>query len=123
MGSERNFGIVFAVVFAILGGFLAWKSSVFIWWPFLLSVLFLIIALAIPRILKYPNLLWFKFGMLLGAIVAPLVMALVYITTVVPVGLMIRLTGKDLLHLRLDPEADSYWIKRDEPLQPMKKQF
>ena len=73
--------------------------------------------------LYYPNLLWHRFGLLLGGIIAPIVMALVYITTVVPIGLIARLLGKDILHLEGDEKAESYWIDRTSPPQPMKNQF
>jgi len=74
-------------------------------------------------VLELPNKLWFKFGMLLGSIIAPVVMALVYFITVVPTGLIMRLLGKDLLKQKLDKNAKSYWIKRSEPIGSMKNQF
>ncbi len=121
--SEKNFGIVFAIVFGAIGFFLYWKSGEPTWWLFAIAAAFLITAFARPTLLKIPNLLWFKFGMLLGSIVAPIVMALVYVTTLVPMGLFIKLTGKDLLHIKLDRQSKSYWIDRTDPIQPMKNQF
>jgi len=76
-----------------------------------------------PQVLSLPNKLWFMFGTLLGSIVAPIVMALVYFITVLPIGLIMRLLGKDLLKQKLDKNAKSYWIERDEPIGPMKNQF
>ena len=121
--SEKNFGVVFSVVFALLGGYLSWRAGTLILWPLIVAGLLLLTAFAKPGLLYFPNLLWFKFGLLLGAIVSPVVMALVYITTVVPVGLFMRWTGKDLLHIKLNREAASYWIERETPPQPMKNQF
>ena len=121
--TEKNFGVVFAVVFALVGGYLWWSSGELTWWPFAVAAVFLVLAYAKPSLLRWPNLLWFKFGMLLGSIIAPIVMALVYITTLVPMGLFIRLTGKDLLHIKFNRNASSYWIDRDNPMQPMKNQF
>jgi fumarate reductase subunit D len=73
--------------------------------------------------LTVPNLIWFKFGMLLGAIVAPVVMFLVYVTTFLPIGLILKATGKDLLRLRRDSAAKSYWITREDKPQSMSRQF
>lgn len=122
-GTERNFGVVFAIVFAALGVYLSWRSSSIPIWPFAVSAAFLLVALLFPSVLYYPNLLWHRFGLLLGRIIAPLVMALVYIVTVVPIGLGMRLMGKDILRLKSDDEAESYWINRTSPPQPMKNQF
>lgn len=123
MGSEQNFGIVIGAVFALIGV-----------WPLLfggdIRLLFMVAALAMfimafffPRVLTRPNVLWFKFGMLLGAIVAPIVMGLVFFTTFVPMGGLLRLLGKDLLDTKLEPETSSYWIMRTDEPQSMKKQF
>ncbi len=123
MGSERNFGFVFAAVFAIVGVYIYWKWDTVAWWPFITSAVFALTAVAFPRLLRWPNILWFKFGLLLGRVIAPLVMAIVYLLVMAPLGLLMRLLGKDLLRLRLDSETDSYWIERETPPQPMKNQF
>ena len=81
------------------------------------------LALLAPRALSSPNKLWFKFGLLLGSIVAPIVMALIYFVTILPTGLIMRLLGKDLLKPKLDKNAKSYWIERTEPVGSMKNQF
>ena len=123
IGSERSFGIVFAVVFAIIGGYIYWTSGVVTWWPFFVASLFIVAAFVFPRLLRWPNHIWFKFGLLLGRIIAPLVMAVVYLLVMAPLGLLMRLLGKDLLRLKLDSQCDSYWIERETPPQPMKNQF
>ena len=122
-GSEKSFGIVFAIIFALVSAYAFWKSGEVLWWTAAIAAILLLITFIKPSILRIPNLLWFKFGMLLGAIIAPIVMALVYVTTVVPIGLFVRLSGKDLLHLELDSDMESYWIKRSEPPHPMNNQF
>ena len=76
-----------------------------------------------PKILSVPNKLWFKLGLALGAVVAPVVMALVYFTTVVPIGLIMRLMGYDMLRQKLDKNAKSYWIVRDLTMGSMREQF
>ena len=122
-GSERNFGLTFAAVFVLIGVYKIWSSGVFLWWLFATAAFLFVISFAAPGILKEPNKLWFKFGMLLGKIVAPVVMALVYVVTLIPMGLYVRLSNKDILHLKLDRECKSYWINRETPPQPMKNQF
>lgn len=124
VGSERSFGIVFALVFTIIGLWPLWSGSGSVRLvPLLIAGVILGIAFVAPHLLRTPNRLWFKFGMLLGAIVAPIVMALVFVTTFVPIGLVMRLLGKDLLSLRQDRDAESYWIKREEQPRSMKYQF
>jgi hypothetical protein len=76
-----------------------------------------------PKALSAPNKLWFKLGMALGAFVAPVVMTFVYFTTVVPIGLLMRLMGKDLLRQKLDKNAKSYWIERSQSIGSMRDQF
>ena len=84
---------------------------------------FFLLACVAPKLLAIPNKLWFKLGLALGAVVAPVVMALVYFTTVVPIGLIMRLMGKDMLRQKLNKNAKSYWIVRDQPMGSMKDQF
>jgi large-conductance mechanosensitive channel len=92
-------------------------------WAISVSAIFLSLAFLAPKILTIPNKLWFKFGMLLGSIISPIVMALVYFLTVLPTGLIMRLLGKDLLKQKIDKNAKSYWIERPEPMTSMKNQF
>lgn len=112
--SDRSFGIVFAVVFALLAAYLAWRSSR--WWAVSLgaSAVFLALALSRPHLLAPLNRLWTKFGLLLGAIVAPIVMGVIYIAVFTPMGLIARLIGKDFLRLRRDPAAPTYWLPRQD---------
>ncbi len=123
MGSERSFGLVFAGVFLIVGLFPLLGDGAVRWWSVAIAAAFAVIAFAIPKILAAPNRLWFKFGMFLGGIVAPIVMALLFFLTVLPTGMIMRMLGKDLLRQRLDKNAKSYWIERTEPMGSMKNQF
>ena len=121
--SEKSFGVVFSIVFLIFALYpLTGSSSIHIW-ALAVSAVFLLFAFLAPTILILPNKLWFKFGMLLGSIVAPIVMLLVYFFTVLPTGIIMRLLRKDLLKQKLDSNAKSYWIKRNEPMGSMKNQF
>lgn len=122
-GSEKSFGIVFAIVFAIVGLWPVINGGEIRIPVIIVAGVFLALAFIFPKILKYPNLLWFKFGLLLGAVVAPVVMALVYFVTIVPFGATLRLMGKDILGVRFDPKAESYWVTRDTPTGSMKNQY
>ena len=123
MGSERNFGIVFASVFFLIALLPAVRGSSPRLGFLVLAVAFAVAAFLAPRILRGPNRLWFRFGILLGNIVAPIVMTLVYLVTFVPMAIGLRLMGKDLLSLRRDPQADSYWITRSDPPRTMTLQY
>ena len=114
-GSDRAFGFVFAAACAIFGALNYWHGhSAWPWW-LIVAIIFLIVALAAPSILRPLNRLWSRFGLLLQRIVQPLVMALLFFTTVVPMGLLFRAMGKDLLRRRYDASAASYWIVRQPP--------
>ena len=121
--SEKSFGVVFSIVFLIFALYPLTSSASIHIWALAVSAIFLLFAFLAPSIFILPNRLWFKFGMLLGSIVAPIVMLLVYFFTVLPVGLIMRLLGKDTLKQKLDKSAKSYWIERREPIGSMKNQF
>jgi hypothetical protein len=124
--SERAFGFVFATVFAIIGLLPLLHGNPVRGWSLGVGAAFLIVALTAPKILAPLNRLWMKFGLLLHAIVNPVVMAFLFFSTVTPIALLLRLRGKDPLRLKLDPAARSYWIDRTPPGPPpdtMPRQF
>ena len=128
VGSERSFGFVFAAFFSIVAGFKAWFGHDLIWIAVWIgaAAFILLLALAVPRLLRPFNLLWFRFGLVLHAIVSPLIMGLVFFLAVTPTGLIMRTIGKRPLNLRFEPEAETYWIRRTPPGPPpasMKQQF
>lgn len=126
MGSERGFGLVFAVVFAIIGLVPLIDDEPVRMWALGVAVAFLAITLIFPRALRPLNIAWFKFGLLLYKITNPIVMAVMYYIALVPVGLLMKVFGKDPLHRRFDPDAKSYWIDREPPgpePESMKRQF
>jgi len=112
--SDRSFGLVFAAAFALLAGYFGWRGHS--WWPapLALAAAFLVLALTRPSLLTWPNWLWTRLGLLLGAIVAPIVMGVVYFAVFTPMGLIARLLGKDFLRLRRDPAAATYWLPRQD---------
>jgi Saxitoxin biosynthesis operon protein SxtJ len=125
-GSERSFGLVFAAVFALIALLPLLKGGGVRWWSLALAAVFLALALLIPAVLKPLNVLWFKFGLLVGRVMTPLVMGILYILSVIPTGLFLRATGRDLLRLKREPAMKSYWIERESPgpaKGSMKRQF
>ena len=121
--SPKSFGVVFSCVFLIIALYPLITSEGLRIWALVVSIIFFLLAFLAPKILTLPNKLWFKFGLLIGSIVAPIVMAFVYFVTVLPTGLIMRLLGKDLLKQKLDKNAKTYWVKRSEPMGSMKNQF
>jgi Saxitoxin biosynthesis operon protein SxtJ len=125
-GSSRSFGIVFAVVFTIIGCWPLLTSGPVRLWALVVAALFLSLALAAPKALAPLNRHWMKFGLLLGRIVSPIVLFLVYIVAVVPSGILMRLMGRDPMHRQFDPTVNSYWIPRvpvGKPDRTMANQF
>jgi hypothetical protein len=125
-GSDRSFGLVMAVALALLS-LLNWWHDGHSWpWTGGIAGFFLLLALFYPAALKPLNALWLKFGLLLHKVVNPIVMALVFFGAVLPTGFIMRALGKDLLRLRREPDANSYWIERRPPGPPpesMRDQF
>jgi hypothetical protein len=115
VGSERSFGLVFGAVFALLFASNLYHGDVYWRWWLGLSALFVVTAFAAPQLLAPFNRLWARFGLLLSALTSPLVLALLFYACITPIGLLMRLTGKDPLRLRFEPEADTYWIRREPP--------
>ena len=123
MSSNRSFGLLFFIVFIIIG---LWplKNDLELNYIFIgISIIFLILGLMNSKILTPLNKIWVKFGEFLGRIIAPIVMSLVYFVILTPVSLIIRLFGKDLLGLKFLKEKETYWIKRKKSLTSMRKQF
>jgi len=121
--SPKSFGVVFSIVFLIIALYPIANSEDIRLWAIIISAILLLLAFVAPQVLALPNKLWFKFGILIGSIIAPVVMALVYFVTVMPTGIIMRCLGKDLLKQKLDKNAKTYWIERSEPIGSMKNQF
>ena len=121
--SEKSFSVIFSTVFLIVSLYPLINSEGLRIWALVVSTIFFLLAFVAPKVFVLPNKLWFKFGLLLGSIIAPIVMAMVYFITVLPTGIIMRLLGKDLLKQKLDNNAKSYWIERSEPMGSMKNQY
>ena len=123
ISSNRSFGLVFFSVFLIVSLWpLMYEGQIRIW-SICIATVFLILGLLNSKLLTPLNLLWFKFGILLGNLIAPIVMVIIFFLVVTPVGFFMRLIGKDLLRKKYDKKIKSYWIKRDKSIGTMKQQF
>ena len=120
--SNKNFGIVFFIVFLIVGLYPLINSENIIIWSLIISLIFLVFGLLNSKILTPLNKLWFKFGILLGKIISPFVMGIIFFLVVTPIGLIMRLLGKDVLNLKYSKNK-SYWIEKNGPKSKMKNQF
>jgi len=121
--SEKSFGIVFTIFFLIVFFYPIIKDGEIYWWPLTIAVIFFILTYLVPKVLSIPSKLWFKLGSILGTVVSPVVMAFIYFTAVVPIGLIMKLMRNDLLKQHLDKRLNSYWIERGYPVGTMKNQF
>ncbi len=125
--SDRSFGFVMGAFFAIIAilPLLRWSFELH-WWALAVSLVFVVLAQFWTAPLAPLNYLWLKLGLLLFHIISPIVLGLLFYLTVAPIGLLMRLFGKDPLRLRRNSDAKSYWIVREPPGPPpetMKNQF
>ena len=124
--SDRTFGIVFFVVFSLVTLWPVLFGNPVRWWTAPFAVIFLGLALLAPQVLAPLNRAWTKLGLLMHRVVNPLIMGLLFFVAVTPMALVLRLLGKDLLRLKRDPDAASYWIERKPPgpaADSMRRQF
>ena len=121
--SNRSFGILFFIVFLILSLWPLKNGNNLNLYFLITSGIFLILGAINSKLLTPLNKAWIKFGEILGLIIAPIVMSLVYFVILTPVSLIVRLFGKDLLGLKFIKENETYWIKRKKSLTSMDKQF
>ena len=120
--SNRNFGIVFSVVFLIISLWPLLSQNDVRIWSLVISGIFLILGLINSKLLLPLNKIWFKFGIFLGNFIAPIVMGIIYFMVVTPTGLIMKLLGKDLLNLKKS-NKDTYWIDKDNSNNDLKNQF
>ena len=120
--SNRNFGIVFFIVFLIIALWPILKQNEIRIWSLILSFIFFVLGLINSKLLTPLNKLWFKFGILLGNIIAPIVMGIVFFLVVTPTGLIMRFFRKDILKLKKN-SSDTYWINKDNVKSSMRNQF
>ena len=121
-GSNKSFGIVFFIVFLLIAVWPLIDGQSLRVWSLIVSLIFLVLGLLNSKLLNPLNLAWVKFGKILGKVVAPIVMGVIYFIIITPIGIFLRLTGKDILQTKFS-KNNSYWIKREKNIGPMKKQF
>jgi len=124
ISSNRSFGLLFFIVFIIVA-FWSFRGSVdqIKFWSIALSLIFLILGLINSKLLTPLNKSWHYLGIILGLIVSPVVMGVIYFLVVSPIGFIMRLLGKDLLKLKSNKNSKSYWINKDKLKSTMKNQF
>ena len=125
VSSNRSFGIVFFTVFIIIGLWPLLNDNQIRVWSILIGTIFLVLGLMKSNLLTPLNKIWFKFGLILGSIISPIVMGLVFFMIVTPTSYLMKLLNKDLLNNKFDEKRNSYWInKSDEKNKStMKQQF
>ena len=122
VSSNKSFGIVFSIFFLIISIYLFLNKYPIYYWSLFVSIIFLILGLMNSKILSPLNLLWFKFGILLGKIVSPVVMGIIFFLVVTPISILLKIFGKDVLNLKFNNNK-TYWIEKNGPKSNMKKQF
>ena len=122
IGSNKSFGIVFAVVFGLIAFWPLIKDNDIRLWSLIISIIFLFLGLINSKILTPLNKLWFKIGIFLGNFIAPIVMGIIFFLVVTPTGIIMKLLGKDLIKLKKNNEK-SYWIEKKNIKSSMKNQF
>ena len=123
LGSNRSFGIVFFIVFVLIAIYPIINQGELRIWSLIISLFFLVLGLFNSKILTPLNKLWFKFGLFLGKTISPIIMGIIFFVVVTPIGLIMRLIGKDVLNLKLNKKEGSYWIEKEGPKSKMKNQF
>jgi len=126
VSSDRSFGIVFTLVFLAVGVWVVSGGQSKGWFFFVSATLFLVVAIARPSILGPFNRAWVKFGLLLGQVINPILLGVIFFLVVTPIAVVLRLWGQDSLHLKSKSDLESYWINRSPAgpkLGSMTKQF
>ena len=122
IGSNKSFGVVFFIVFLLIAIYPLTNNDELRIWSLIIAIIFLVLGLINSKVLSPFNKLWFKFGLLLGKIVSPLIMGIIFFFVVTPTALIMRIIGKDLLDLKFNKKK-SYWIEKTGPKSKMKNQF
>ena len=122
ISSIRSFGIVFFIVFLLIALYPLIYSGEIRVWSAIISLILLALGVLNSKILTPLNKLWFKFGIFLSKIISPLIMGIIFLLVVTPIGLIMRIFGKDVLNLKYN-KNQSYWIEKKGPKSKMKNQF
>ena len=122
IGTNRSFGIVFFLVFIIISLYPLLNGENIRVWSLIISIIFLVLGLINSKLLNPLNKIWFTFGLLLGKIVSPIIMGIIFFLVVTPIALFMKLFKKDVLNLKFN-KKNTYWIEKSGPKSKMKNQF
>ena len=122
ISTNKSFGLVFFVVFFLISVYPLLNAENIRFWSLIVAIIFLTLGLLNSKILTPLNKIWFKFGLLLGSIVSPIVMSIIFFFVVTPISSIMRILGKDILNLKWN-NSKSYWIEKSGPKSKMKNQF
>ncbi len=122
IGSNRSFGVVFFIVFLLIGLWPILKGNELRIWSIVISLIFLTLGILNSKILTPFNKVWFRFGIFLGNFISPIIMGIVFFLVVTPTGLIMKLFRKDLINLRKN-NSSTYWIEKKDIKSSMKNQF
>ena len=122
MPTNRNFGIVFFIVFLLIGLFPLIQNKEPRIWSLVISIIFLILGILNSKILTPLNKFWMKFGLFLGNLISPIVMGIIYFGVITPTGIIMRILKKDILNLKKNNKK-TYWLEKDNTNNNMRNQF
>jgi hypothetical protein len=122
ISSNRSFGLVFFVVFLLISIYPLLHGQIFRFWLLIVAIIFLALGLLNSKILTPLNKIWFKFGLLLGSIVSPIIMSIIFFFVVTPISFVMKILGKDILNLKRN-NNNTYWVEKSGPKSKMKNQF
>ena len=122
IGSNRSFGVVFFIVFLVISLYPLLSNENIRIWSLVISIIFLVLGLLNSKLLNPLNKIWFKFGLLLGKIISPIVMGIIFFFVVTPIAILMKLLRKDLINLKFNKNK-TYWIDKSGPKSKMKNQF
>ena len=121
--SNRNFGLVFFVFFLIIGLWPLLGTNEIRYWSIFFSIIFFLLGITNSKLLTPLNKIWFNLGILLGKMISPLIMVIIFFLIITPIGVIMRVFGKDILSLKYNKKNKSYWIEKNGPKIKMKNQF
>ncbi len=122
ISSNRSFGLVFFVVFLLISIYPFLHGQNLRFWSLIVAIIFLVLGLLNSKILTPLNKIWFKFGLLLGSIVSPVIMSIIFFFVVTPISFVMKILGRDILNLKLN-NNNTYWVEKSGPKSKMKNQF
>ena len=123
IASNKSFGIVFFILFLIVSLYPLTNNESIRYWSLIISMIFLILGLLNSNLLTPLNKIWSRFGILLGKLISPFIMLIIFFLVVTPIGLIMKIIKKDLLNLKFRKDKETYWIEKTEPKSKMKNQF